>query len=188
MKYLIAGLGNPGRKYDNTRHNIGFKILDAFAEASNIVFKDRREGYIARYEYEGNTFILLKPTTYMNLSGIAVRYWLKKENIPIENLLVINDDLALPFGSLRIRGKGGCAGHNGLRNIEENLGTKNYARLRFGTGSDFNYGDQVDFVLSHWSKEEKDIISKQLDKCIQIILSFGTIGLSQTMNKFNKHK
>jgi len=188
MKYLIAGLGNPGRKYDNTRHNIGFKILDAFSEASNIVFKDRREGYIARYDYEGSTFILLKPTTYMNLSGIAVRYWLKKENIPVENLLVINDDLALPFGSIRIRGKGGSAGHNGLRNIEENLGTKDYARLRFGTGSDFNYGDQVDFVLSQWSKEEKDIISKQTDTCIQIIQSFGTIGLSQTMNKFNNHK
>jgi len=188
MKYLIAGLGNPGRKYENTRHNIGFKILDAFAEASNIAFKDRRQGYIAKYDYEDSSFILLKPTTYMNLSGIAVRYWLKKENVSLENLLVINDDLALPFGSIRIRGKGGCAGHNGLRNIEENLGTKNYARLRFGTGSDFQNGKQVDFVLSHWSKEEKDIISEKIKTCIQIIQSFGTTGLSQTMNKFNKRE
>ena len=186
MKYLITGLGNPGKEYENTRHNIGFKILDALADASNIVFSDRRYGYVAEYKFRARIFILLKPTTYMNLSGLAINYWLKKEKIPIENLLVINDDLALPFGSLRLRAKGGNAGHNGLKSIEENLGRNDYARLRFGIGSDFRRGQQVDFVLSKWTSDELTVLPEKTETCIKIIQSFGTIGVANTMNEFNK--
>ncbi len=185
MKYLITGLGNPGKEYENTRHNIGFKILDALAGASNIVFNDRRYGYVAEYHYKARTFLLLKPTTYVNLSGRAVNYWLKQEKIPLENLLVINDDLALPMGTLRLKPKGGDAGHNGLKNIHEVLGTTSYARLRFGIGADFRYGQQVDFVLSGWSREEEAILPERVDMCIRIIQSFGTIGIERTMSEFN---
>jgi len=188
MKYLVAGLGNPGKEYDNTRHNIGFKILDALADASNIVFSDRRYGYVAEYKFKARTFILLKPTTYVNLSGQAVNYWLKKEKIPLENLLVINDDLALPFGTLRLRAKGSNAGHNGLKNIEENLGKNDYARLRFGIGDNFRRGQQIDFVLSKWTREEEEALPEKIDTSIQIIQSFGTIGVERTMNEFNKRK
>lgn len=185
MKYLITGLGNPGKEYENTRHNIGFKILDALADASNIVFSDNRYGYVAEYKYKARTFILLKPTTYMNLSGKAVNYWLKEEKIPVENLLVLTDDLALPFGSLRVRAKGGDAGHNGLKSIQENLGRNDYARLRFGIGDNFSRGRQVDYVLGEWSKNEAAELPLKIDTCIQIIQSFGTIGLPNTMNQFN---
>jgi PTH1 family peptidyl-tRNA hydrolase len=185
MKYLITGLGNPGKEYENTRHNIGFKILDALADASNVVFSDRRYGYVAEYKFKARIFILLKPTTYVNLSGRAVNYWLKQEHIPLENLLVINDDLALPMGTLRLKPKGGDAGHNGLKNIQEVLGTKDYARLRFGIGADFRYGQQVDYVLSKWSKEEQAILPERIDMCIRIIQSFGTIGIEKTMTEFN---
>jgi PTH1 family peptidyl-tRNA hydrolase len=188
MKYLITGLGNPGKEYENTRHNIGFKILDALADASNIVFSDRRYGYVAEFSYKARTFILLKPTTYMNLSGKAVRYWLKEEKIPVENLLVLTDDLALPFGTLRLRGKGGSAGHNGLKSIEECLGRNDYARLRFGIGDDFHHGQQVNYVLGEWSKDEALDLPLKIDTCIEIIKSFGTIGTARTMNEFNKRK
>ena len=188
MKYLIAGLGNPGKEYENTRHNIGFKILDALADASNIVFSDERHGWVAEYKYKGRTFILLKPTTFMNLSGKAVNYWLQKENIPLENLLVVVDDLALPLGSLRLRAKGSDAGHNGLKNITQVLGSQDYARLRFGIGDNFGQGQQVDYVLGEWNKQEKLEIPALTDTSIEIIKSFATIGVAQTMTFYNKRK
>ena len=146
MKYLIAGLGNIGSEYKNTRHNIGFQILDALAGASNIGFKDKRYGFVAEYKFKARTFILLRPTTFMNLSGRAVNYWLQKEKIPFENLLVLVDDIALPFGTIRVRGKGNDGGHNGLSNINQVLGRNDYARLRFGIGDHFHKGFQVDYV------------------------------------------
>ena len=188
MKYLIAGLGNPGKEYENTRHNIGFKILDALADASNIVFSDVRHGWITEYKFKGRTFILLKPSTYMNLSGKAVNYWMQKEEIPIENLLVVVDDLALPLGSVRLRAKGSDAGHNGLKNITEVLGSQDYARLRVGIGDNFRQGQQVDYVLGEWTKEEKPELPAMIDTSIEIIKSFGTIGINQTMTFYNKRK
>ena len=186
MKYLIAGLGNIGPEYKNTRHNIGFQILDALAEASNISFNDKRYGFVSEYKFKGRTFILLKPTTYMNLSGRAVNYWLQKEKIDVKNLLVLVDDLALPFGTLRVRGKGGAGGHNGLDNINQVLGRNDYARLRFGIGDNFRKGSQVNYVLGEWGKEEQKELPFKIDDCIEIIKSFGTIGVDRTMNFFNK--
>ena len=188
MKYLIAGLGNIGVEYRNTRHNIGFRILDALARASNIVFEDKRYGFVAEFRFKGRIFILLKPSTFMNLSGKAVSYWLKKENIRVEDLFVCVDDIALPFGSLRIRGKGSDGGHNGLKSISEVLGTNDYARLRFGIGDNFHKGFQVDYVLSEWTREEDNQLPEKLETCIEIIKSFGTSGLDITMNEFNKRK
>ena len=188
MKYLIAGLGNPGKEYENTRHNIGFKILDALADASNIVFSDERHGWIAEYKYKGRTFILLKPTTFMNLSGRAVNYWMQKEAIPLENLLVVVDDLALPVGSLRLRAKGSDAGHNGLKNITQVLGSQDYARLRFGIGDNFRQGQQVDYVLGEWDKQEKLELPALIDTSVEIIKSFASIGIAQTMTFYNKRK
>lgn len=185
MKYLIAGLGNIGEKYKNTRHNIGFKILDALAEASNISFSDKRYGFISQFKHKGRTFILLKPTTYVNLSGRAVNYWLKKEKIPLERLLVVVDDVSLPFGSLRIRPKGGDAGHNGLANINQVLGTNNYPRLRFGIGDDFPKGAQVNYVLSEWTPEEKEKLPELIEHAAEMINAFGTIGLELTMTRYN---
>lgn len=186
MKYLITGLGNPGKEYENTRHNIGFKILDALADASNIAFSDKRYGFVTEYKFKSRTLILLKPTTFMNLSGRAVNYWLQKEKIPYENLLVLSDDLALPFGTLRLRAKGGDAGHNGLKNIQETFGRSDYARLRFGIGDDFRKGQQVDYVLNEWSKDEALDLPLKIDSCIEIIQGFSTIGVARTMNQFNK--
>ena len=186
MKYLIAGLGNIGAEYKETRHNIGFKILDAFAEASNISFQDKRYGYVSEYRFKNRTFVLLKPTTFMNRSGLAVNYWLKKTKLESDKLLVIVDDIALPFGSLRIRPKGGDGGHNGLTNISEILGSTNYPRLRFGIGSDFYSGQQVNYVLSEWTDEEKKSLPEKIETCIEIIKSFGTIGTELTMTRFNK--
>lgn len=186
MKYLIVGLGNIGPKYNNTRHNIGFNILDALAEASNIVFESKRYGDVATLKFKGRTFILLKPATYVNLSGKAVRYWLDKEKISCDNMLVALDDLALPFGSLRLRSKGGDAGHNGLKHIQQILGHTNYARLRFGIGSDFPQGHQVEYVLGQWDDEEKKILPEKFKVCNELIKSFGTIGIQRTMNQFNK--
>lgn len=186
MKYLIAGLGNIGAEYKNTRHNIGFQILDALAGASNISFSDKRYGFIAEYKYKARTFILLKPTTYMNLSGKSVAYWLQKEDIEISNLLVLVDDLALPFGTIRVRAKGGAGGHNGLENINQVLGRNDYARLRFGIGDNFHKGFQVDYVLGEWSREEQKELPAKIDTCIEIVNSFGTIGTERTMNFFNK--
>ena len=188
MKYLIAGLGNPGKEYENTRHNIGFKVLDALAGASNIIFSDERHGWISEYKFKGRTFVLLKPSTFMNLSGRAVNYWLQKENIPLENLLVVVDDLALPLGSLRVRAKGSDAGHNGLKNITEVLGSQDYARLRFGIGDNFSKGRQVDYVLGEWNKEEKLELPALIDSSVEIIKSFATNGVQQTMTFFNKKK
>ncbi len=188
MKYLIAGLGNIGAEYKNTRHNIGFQILDAFAEASNISFNDKRYGFVAEYKYKSRTCVFLKPTTYMNLSGRAVNYWLQKEKIALENLLVLVDDVALPFGTLRVRAKGSPGGHNGLRNISDVLGSNEYARLRFGIGDNFHPGFQVDYVLSDWTNDEQKELPAKIDSCIEIIQSFGTIGVERTMNFFNKRK
>lgn len=185
MKYLITGLGNIGDEYRDTRHNIGFNVLDAFAKASNIVFKDGRYGATASLSVKGRQLILLKPSTYMNLSGNAVRYYLQKENIPIENLLVIVDDLSLPFGTLRLKGKGSNAGHNGLKNIEELLGTQQYARLKFGIGNNFPKGGQIDFVLGKFPKEEMELMPQKLETAGEIIKSFCLAGISITMNQFN---
>lgn len=185
MKYLIAGLGNIGSEYQYTRHNIGFRVLDALAKASNIVFTDRRYGEIAELKVKNKTLILLKPSTYMNLSGNAVRYWMQQEKIPLENLLVVVDDLALPFGTLRLKGRGSDAGHNGLKHIQSILGTQNYARLRFGIGSDFPKGCQVDYVLGHFSDEEENLLPQKFETCEDIIKSFCLSGIQITMNQFN---
>ncbi len=188
MKYLIAGLGNIGSEYSNTRHNIGFMVLDALAKASNISFNDARYGSVAEVKHKGRTFILLKPSTYMNLSGKAISYWLQKEKIPLENLLVIVDDIALPLCTLRLRAAGSDGGHNGLKSIDEVLGTKDYARLRFGIGGDFPKGYQVDYVLGEWTSEESKQLPESMKLAFDIIFSFGTIGIERTMNFFNKRK
>lgn len=188
MKYLVAGLGNIGKEYDHTRHNIGFMILDALARASNIVFEDRRYGFIAEYKFKGRTFILLRPTTFVNLSGRAVSYWLKKENIPLSNLLVICDDLALPFGTIRVKAKGSDGGHNGLRNINEVLGSNEYARLRFGIGDNFHKGYQVDYVLGKWNREEDQALPLLVQEALEVIRNFGNLGIERTMNLSNTRK
>jgi len=185
VKYLIAGLGNIGDEYARTRHNIGFDILDALAGASNISFKDKRYGFIAEYRYRARSYWLLKPSTFVNLSGNAVRYWLRKLKLPVENLLVVVDDIALPFGILRLRAKGGDAGHNGLNHIQTILGTAGYARLRFGIGSEFYPGRQVDHVLGDWDEEEAAKLPERIEMAGEIIKSFGVIGLERTMNMYN---
>ncbi len=185
MKYLIAGLGNIGAEYANTRHNIGFNVLDALAGASNSFFSSGRLADVAEVKHRGKKLILIKPTTYMNLSGKAINYWLKEEKIPVENLLVILDDLALPFGSIRIRPNGSDAGHNGLKNIAEILGHQNYARLKFGIGSDFQKGQQVDYVLGRWTPQEDTALKPRIDQATQAILSFASNGLANTMANFN---
>lgn len=186
MKYLIVGLGNIGDEYRNTRHNIGFMVLDALAKASNIVFSDKRYGEVASMPLKGRRLILLKPSTYMNLSGFAVRYYMQQEKIPLENVLVIVDDLALPLGVLRLKGKGSDAGHNGLKHIALTLGTQNYARLRFGIGSDFPRGGQVNYVLSTFDPDEFEKIEEPLITAGEIIKSFCLAGIDITMNQFNK--
>lgn len=185
MKYLIVGLGNPGEKYENTRHNIGFKVLEAFAEERKVLFETVKLGDVAEAKWKGRTLVLLKPNTFMNLSGKAVNYYLQKEKINIENLLVIVDDLALPYGKLRMRGKGSDGGHNGLKDIQDKIQTNNFARLRFGIGSEFHKGQQVDFVLSEWSKEEMDNMKERMDIAGEFIKGFTTIGLGHTMTQWN---
>jgi PTH1 family peptidyl-tRNA hydrolase len=186
MKYLIVGLGNIGDEYACTRHNIGFDTLDAFCMASNIVFyENKRYGAVAECHLKGHVLILLKPSTYMNNSGKAVRYWLQKENIPIENLLVIVDDFSLPFGSIRLRSKGSDAGHNGLKSIQQMLETQNYARLKFGIGNDFSQGQQVYYVLGNFSANEQKLLSERLEIVIDAIKSFVLEGIGAAMNKFN---
>ena len=177
-KYLIVGLGNPGNEYEATRHNTGFIILDAFAKASNIVFADKRYGFVGETSLKGRKIFLLKPTTYMNLSGNAVRYWLDKENIALEHLLVVVDDLALPLGALRLKGNGSNGGHNGLGHIQQLLGNQ-YARLRVGIGNDFPRGGQVDWVLGRYNDEEMKILQPAIEQGIEIIKSFVLAGLSQ---------
>lgn len=185
MKYLIAGLGNIGAEYANTRHNVGFKILDFLAAQAEVSFTTMRYGDLTEYNYKGRKFVLLKPSTYMNLSGKAIDYWLKMEKIPVENLFVIVDDIALPFGSIRIRSKGSDGGHNGLKNITQILGHANYARLRFGVGGDFSKGAQVDYVLGEWSTEESAALPERFDVVVDAIRSFGCQGVERTMNCYN---
>ncbi|MEX2597067.1 MAG: aminoacyl-tRNA hydrolase [Salibacteraceae bacterium] len=185
MKYLIVGLGNPGTEYTETRHNIGFKTLDALSRASNVVFNPARYSDKAEVKHKGRTLILIKPMTYMNLSGKAVNYWLQHEKIPVDKLIVITDDISLPFGKIRIRAKGSHGGHNGLRNIEEIIGTQQYARLRFGVGKDFHPGQQVSYVLAPWSESEADELTPRIDIAKDALLSFTTSGLARTMSDFN---
>jgi len=185
VKFLIAGLGNIGDKYSKTRHNIGFQVLDALAKASNIVFTDNRRAYMAELKVKGRTLILIKPTTFMNLSGKAVSYWMQKEKIPLENVLVITDDLSLPFGKIRIRSKGSDAGHNGLKSINESLGTTNYARLRFGIGNEFNRGQQIDYVLGEWNNEEIEQLPERISLCQSAVMTFPLSGINEVMNQFN---
>ena len=184
-KFLIAGLGNIGEEYANTRHNIGFKIVDAFAKASSVNFAADRLASVAELKFKGKIFILIKPSTFMNLSGKAVNYWMQKEKIPIENLLVITDDLALPFGALRMKGKGSDGGHNGLTSIIEHLGTNEFPRLRFGVGSEFSKGKQVNYVLGEWNNEETAALQPRIDLAVDMIKSFGAIGIQRTMTAFN---
>jgi peptidyl-tRNA hydrolase, PTH1 family len=186
LKYLIAGLGNIGEEYKNTRHNVGFMVLDAAAAASNISFTDRRYGFVAEMKYKNASVILLKPSTLMNRSGNAVRYWMQKEKIIPENLLVIADDIAIPTGSIRLRAKGSPGGHNGLASISEVLGTDDYARLRIGIGNNFSRGGQVSYVLGEWTEDELRIIKKRLPLAIEIIRSFVTAGCELTMSAYNK--
>lgn len=185
MNYLIAGLGNIGSEYAFTRHNMGFMILDAWAQASNVVFRTERYGDIAEIPFRGRKFILLKPSTYMNLSGNAVRYWLRRLDLPAENLLVISDDLNLPFGTVRMRKKGSAGGHNGLQNIEDMIETQDYARIRIGIGNDFQKGGQVDFVLGKISEEEKKIVSEVSERVIAGIKDFALAGPEKAMNSLN---
>ncbi len=185
MKYLIVGLGNIGDEYADTRHNIGFRVLDALAKASNLVFEDKRYGFVAQMRLKGHVLILLKPSTYMNLSGNAVRYWLQKENIPVENMLIVVDDLALPFGTLRLKPRGSDAGHNGLKHIQQILGSDNYARLRFGIGNDFPRGGQIDFVLGEFPPEEEKELPAKLERAGEIIKEFCLAGINIAMNRFN---
>jgi hypothetical protein len=184
-KYLICGLGNPGNEYEGTRHNTGFMVLDALAKASNAVFEDKRYGFIAEFTLKGRKIILLKPTTFMNLSGNAVRYWLNKENIDQSRLLVISDDIALPLGAFRLKGSGSNGGHNGLGNIEQLIG-KDYPRLRMGIGNDYAKGKQVDWVLGHYSEEDMKILQPSINLAEDIIKSFVLSGLGFTMNEYNK--
>ena len=185
-KFLIIGLGNPGSEYENTRHNIGFLTLDALAKASNVVFEHGRYAMTARAKIKGRILILIKPTTFMNLSGKAVRYWMQEENIPIENILVVVDDIALPFGAIRIRGKGSDAGHNGLKDIQQKIGHGNYPRLKFGIGNEFPKGSQVDYVLGHWNNNEHLGLPVLIEHCVKACQSFALAGLSLTMSEFNK--
>lgn len=184
-KFLIVGLGNIGEKYENTRHNIGFKILDYLAKSEDFKFETNKLGDTATYKIKGRSLTLLKPSTYMNLSGKAIKYWLEKEKIPLENLLVITDDLNLPFGTLRIKTKGSHGGHNGLKDTQDILQTINYNRFRFGISDAFAKGKQVDYVLGNWSEEENLKLKERLDKSIEVIKSFTLAGINTTMNQFN---
>jgi PTH1 family peptidyl-tRNA hydrolase len=186
MKYLIVGLGNIGEEYKDTRHNIGFTILDAFANASGALFSDRRYGSVCEVKYKGRTFVLLKPSTFMNLSGNAVSYWLKKEKIPVENLLVIVDDIALPLGSIKMKPKGSDGGHNGLAHINTILSISEYTRIRVSIGNGFRKGGQVRYVLGKWNKEETKLIEERIKMVVEMIRSFGLTGTELTMTAFNR--
>lgn len=186
MNFLIVGLGNIGSEYAQTRHNIGFRVLDALAKASNLVFEDKRYGAVTTLKVKNQTLMLLKPSTYMNLSGNAVRYWMNEKKIPLENILVVVDDLSLPFGQLRMRPGGSEAGHNGLKHISSVLGTQQYARLRFGIGNDFPRGGQVDFVLGEFTDEDLKTMDERLELAGEMVKSFALSGIQFTMNHFNK--
>ena len=185
MNYLIVGLGNIGDEYARTRHNIGFRVLDALAGASNLVFEDKRYGFVTTLKVKNQTLTLLKPSTYMNLSGNAVRYWMKEKNVPIERLLVVVDDLALPFGKIRINPGGSEAGHNGLRHITSVLGTQAYARLRFGIGNEFPRGSQIDFVLGEFGEEELKTMDERVKVAGGAVKTFCLAGIQIAMNQFN---
>ena len=185
MKYLIVGLGNIGDEYADTRHNIGFMMLDAFADAQGATWVDKRYGFVAKCRVKNAEMVLLKPSTYMNLSGNAVRYWLQQEKITVENMLVLVDDLNLPFGTIRIRKQGSNGGHNGLGNIQSVLGTENYARVRFGIGNNFSRGAQCNFVLGKWADEEQKLLPERLKVTSEIIPSFCLQGIDRTMNMYN---
>lgn len=184
-KFLIVGLGNIGADYVNTRHNIGFKVVDHLAKKEGLSFQTAKLGDVTEYKIKGRTLILLKPNTYMNLSGKAVHYWMEKEKIAKENILVITDDLNLAFGTIRIKSKGSDGGHNGLKNIQLLLNTTEYPRFRFGISDDFKKGRQVDYVLGEWDEEEKAKLPERLDMAVEIIISFALAGLNNTMNEFN---
>lgn len=185
MKYLIAGLGNVGDEYAHTRHNIGFDVVMAFVNKHGGILKQERLAYKAEVKWKGRSFVCICPTTYMNLSGKAVKYWMEKEKIAIENILVIIDDLALPLHKIRLRPGGSDAGHNGLKSVHESLGTTEYPKLRFGIGNEYPKGRQVDFVLGKWTKEEADLVKIKIGYCVEAIEMFGTIGLTNAMTKFN---
>jgi PTH1 family peptidyl-tRNA hydrolase len=184
-KILIVGLGNIGEKYHNTRHNVGFKILDTFATKEALSFETQKLGDLCTYKFKGRTFIFLKPSTFMNLSGKALKYWMTKENIPLENVLVLTDDLNLPFGQIRIKTKGSDGGHNGLKDIQNTLQTTSYNRLRFGISDAFNKGNQVDYVLGEWTSEEEEALPERLNLAVDAIKSFALAGINTTMNQFN---
>lgn len=186
MKFLIVGLGNPGAEYARTRHNIGFQVLDHLAGAFGAVFASERHGDVAEFRHKARTFLLLKPGTFMNLSGKAVRYWMDKEKVPLERVLVITDDLALPFGKVRVRSSGGDGGHNGLASVNEVLGVQDYARLRFGIGNDFPRGRQSEYVLGDWTPEERELLEERVELAGKAALQFGLLGIEATMNHFNK--
>ena len=184
-KFLIVGLGNIGPKYENTRHNIGFKILDELAREKEVSFETQKLGDVASFKFKGRTFVLLKPNTYMNLSGKAVNYWMQKEKINLENLLVVTDDLNLSFGTLRLKTKGSDGGHNGLKDIQAQLNTTKYNRFRFGISDEFAKGQQIDYVLGEWEGDELKKMPERLKTSAELILSFGTAGVSNTMNSYN---
>lgn len=186
MKYLIVGLGNIGDEYTNTRHNAGFTVVDEFAKTLNATFSVDRYASVACASFKGRQLVMIKPSTYMNLSGKAVHYWMQKEKISIENVMVIVDDLALPFGQLRMKAKGSAGGHNGLKNIQELLGSENYPRLRFGVGNNFSKGQQVDFVLGEWTKEEKEQIPTIAEKAISALQMYITLGVEKAMTFANQ--
>tara|TARA_Y100000389_G_scaffold148784_1_gene147962 strand:- start:3877 stop:4491 length:615 start_codon:yes stop_codon:yes gene_type:complete len=184
-KYLIVGLGNIGLEYDNTRHNIGFQILDHLAEKNKVLWETKKLASLSIIKKKGKKFIFIKPTTFMNRSGKAVRYWALQEKVNIENILIVTDDLHLPFGTLRLKGKGSPAGHNGLKDVESELNTPNYARLRFGIGQEKKPFDQVKFVLDNWNTNEQKNIKERIELCNEIIINFVLEGLNSTMNRFN---
>lgn len=186
MHYLIVGLGNIGPEYQHTKHNIGFDIVDELASDAGVKFTDKRYGATAELKIKGRTLTLLKPSTYMNLSGNAVRYWMQSEKIQLENVLVLVDDVSLPFGSLRLKPSGSAAGHNGLKNIEETLGTQNYSRLRFGIGNDYTKGHQINYVLSGWSPEQLETLPDSIQTACKIVKSFCLSGIDIAMNEYNK--
>ena len=184
-KFLIAGLGNIGEEYDGTRHNIGFEVVDAIAADAGVKFKNERHAFVAETKFKGKTLVLIKPTTFMNLSGKAINYWMQAEKIPIENVMVVLDDLALPFGKIRVGPKGGDGGHNGLKHIQETLNTPNYPRLRFGIGNEFGKGYQVNYVLGKWNDEEQKTIKERVKIAGDAIKAFAFAGLQNAMNNYN---
>ena len=186
VKYLITGLGNIGVEYNDTRHNIGFDVVDYLAAKFEASYKNNRYGFTASFRYKGRTFVLLKPTTYMNLSGQAVRYWLQKEKIKQQNLMVISDDLNIQFGQVKIKPKGSAGGHNGLKNIEQLLKTNQYPRLRVGIGNNYSKGRQVDFVLGKWAEDEWPLLDKVIQHAANAVIAFASIGIERSMNQYNK--